>query len=84
MVESGGDHTAKSRLLRIHSSESQFADDLALYAVNHADSDIHSVEVDGGMIEMVEDFTYLGSNLSSNTCEVNCWIVKASKTFNSL
>ena len=31
-----GDHTVKSRLLRVRISESQFADDLALYAVDHA------------------------------------------------
>ena len=30
------DRTAKSRLLGVQVSESQFADDLALYAVNHA------------------------------------------------
>ena len=31
-----GDCTVKSRLLRVQISESQFADDLALYAVNCA------------------------------------------------
>ena len=34
--------------------------------------------------EMVKDFTYLGSNLSSDgetTCEVNSQIAKASKAF---
>ena len=31
-----GDHTVKSRLLRVCISESQFADDLALYAVDRA------------------------------------------------
>jgi len=53
---------------------------LAIGVIN--ESDISPVEVGSGMIEMVRNFTYLGSNLSSDceaTCEVKCWIAKASK-----
>ena len=44
-------------------------------------------QVEGGIIEMVKDFIYLGSNLSVDgeaTCEVDCWIAKASKAFGCL
>ena len=49
-----------------------------------SEGDVSSVEVDGGhgVIEMVNDFTYLGSNLSADgelSCEVTCRIAKASK-----
>ena len=49
-----------------------------------SDSDVSLVEVEGRMIEMVEDFAYLGSNLLSDGHEVNCQITKASKAFGSL
>ena len=52
-----------------------------------SEGNISSVEVKGGVIEMVKDFTYLGSNFSADgeiTCEVNCRIVRASKSFDSL
>jgi len=116
-----GDHTVKSRLSRIRISESQFADDLALYAVDRAmfesagrkfvyvgnqfgltvsipktkglamgainEGDFSPVEVGSGIVGMVKTFTYLGSNLSSDceaTCEVKCWIAKASNAFDAL
>ena len=39
------------------------------------------------MVEMVKNFTYLGSNLSSDceaTCEVKCRLARASKAFGTL
>ena len=113
-----GDQTAKSRLLKVQVTESQFADDLALYAITRiafesvckrfvqvasfygltvslpktkglevgaavGEGDDSPVVVEGGEMEMVRDFTYLGSKLSSEgeiTAEVNCRIAKASKT----
>jgi len=47
-----------------------------------SEGDVSPMEVGSGMIEMVKNFTYLCSNLSSGceaTCEVKCWITKASK-----
>ena len=117
-----GDRTAKSRLLKAQVTESQFADDLALYAVTRtafesasksfvevasyfgltvslpktkglavgaavSEVDVSPVVVEGGEIEMVEGFTYLGSKLSADgevTAEVNCRIAKASKAFGCL
>jgi len=41
----------------------------------------------GGWKWIDDNFTYLGSNLSSDgeaTCEVKCWIAKASKAFGAL
>ena len=52
-----------------------------------SEGDVSSVEVEGGVIEMVKDFIYLGSNLSADgktNHEVNCWITRASKAFGSL
>ena len=49
-----------------------------------SEGDVSSVEM---VIEIVKDFTYLGSNLSADgetTREVNCWIARASKAFGSL
>ena len=51
------------------------------------EGDDSPVVVKGGKIEMVRDFTYLGSKLSSDgeiTAEVSCKIAKASKTFGCL
>ena len=117
-----GDRTAKSRLLKVQVTESQFADDLALYAVTRTafesvckrfvqvasfygltvnlpktkgvavgaavgEGDNSPVVVESGEMEMVRDFTYLGSKLSSDgeiTAEVSCKIAKASKAFGCL
>jgi len=116
-----GDRTAKSRLSRAQVSESQFADDLALCAVNRSvfesagrkfvevgsqfgltvsipktkglamgticEGDGSPVDVGTGMVEMVKNFTYLGSILSSDceaTCEVKCRLARASKAFGAL
>ena len=117
-----GDQTAKSRLLKVQVTESQFAYDLALYAVTRTafesvckrfvqvasfygltvslpktkglvvgaavgEGDDSPVVVEGGEMEMVRDFTYLGSKLSSDgeiTAEVSCRIAKASKAFGCL
>ena len=52
-----------------------------------SEGDISPVEVEGGVIEMVKDFVYLGSNLSVDgeaTCEVKCRIAKASRAFGCL
>ena len=116
------DRTAKSRLLKVHVTESQFADDLAMYTVTCAafvsagerfvrlascfgltvslpktkglavgsglsEDDVSPVLVDGGEIEMVEEFTYLGSKLSCDgeiSPEVSCHIARASKAFGCL
>jgi len=52
-----------------------------------SEDDVFPVEVGSGLIELVDNFTYLGSNLSSDgeaTCEVKCQIAKASKAFGTL
>ena len=49
-----------------------------------SEGDVSSVEVEGDVVEMVKDFTYLGSTLSvdgETTCEVNCQIARTSKAF---
>jgi len=49
-----------------------------------SEGDVSPVEVGS---EMVKDFTYLSSNLSSDceaTCEVKCRIIRASETFGPL
>jgi len=119
-----GDRTAKSRLERVKVTESQFADDLALYAASRAvfesagkgfvleagrfgltvslpktkgmavgagsgGVDVSPLSVEDGLgeIEMVSEFTYLGSCLCDDgevTNEVACRIAKASKAFGSL
>ena len=51
------------------------------------DRDIGSVQVDGGEIEVIDCFTYLGSNLSRDgdvMSDVNSRIEKASKAFGPL
>ena len=117
-----GDRTGKSRLQVVRVTESQFADDVALYSSSREDyemasrkfvdmarkwgltvntqkakgivigtaiddRDMASVQVDGGEIEMVDCFTYLGSNLSRDgnvTLDVTSRIEKASKAFGAL
>ena len=117
-----GDRTAKSRSLKVHVTESQFADDLAMYTVTRtafvsagerfvrlascfglavslpktkglavgsalSEDDVSPVLVDGGEIEMVEEFTYPGSKLSCDgeiSPEVSCRIARASKAFGCL
>ena len=114
-----GDRTAKSRLLATEVTESQFADDAALYAVSHQDLEVMTNEfvgcasqwgltvstaktkamvvngVDppgvrldsGGDIEVVENFTYLGSTISGSGAlddEVRARLAKASRVFGSL
>ena len=117
-----GDRTAKSHLSEVRITESQFADDAAVYASTRAvferttsefvkaasewgltvniqktkgmiigqqmnASDSMSVELDSGSIEIVQDFTYLGSNI---TCdgevqnEVKIRISKAARAFGCL
>ena len=52
-----------------------------------SDDIVSSVEMEGGVIEMVKDFTYLGSTLSvygETAREVDFQIAKASKAFGSL
>jgi len=52
-----------------------------------SEDDVFPVEVGSGLIEMLDNFTYLGSNLSSDgeeTREVKCRIAKASKAFGAL
>ena len=117
-----GDRTAKSRLSVVRVTESQFADDVALYAglrdclesvakkfVTGAgrwgltvsipttkgmaageglvDEDVAPLVVESGEIEMVEDFPYLGSILSSSgdvMQDVKARIGKASRVFGCL
>ena len=114
-----GDRTAKSRLQEIRMTESQFADDVAVYAatrealehvsaafVNTAANwgltvslektklltlgkqlkpeDNLPVQLDGGEIVTVEDFTYLGSSITRDgeVCgEVSMRLGRASKAF---
>ena len=48
---------------------------------------VSSEEVEGGVVEMVKDFTYLGSTWSADgetAREVDCRIARASKAFGSL
>ena len=55
---------------------------LALGTVN--EGDIFPEEVGSGIIEMVKNFTYLGSNLSSDceaTCEAKCPDCQSFKSF---
>ena len=91
-----GDRTAKSRLSEMRVTESQFADDVALYATSRDsfesvaaefvkvasewgltvstektkgmvvgeglnESDVRPVQVEGGSVDVVQDFTYLGA-----------------------
>ena len=117
-----GDRTAKSRLDRTRITESQFADDIAVYTTSHdafecatkefvdaaskwgltvstrkskgmvtgsrtASSDAFPVLLEEGKIEIVQDFTYLGSNITRDgevTDEVKCHIGKAARAFGCL
>ena len=117
-----GDHTVKTRLQRVQVTESQFANDLGLYAASRSSfesagksfvkgtsqfgltvslpktkgmamgtgvgiADVTPLSLEGGEIEMVTEFTYLGSCLCSDgedTREIACRIVKPSKAFGSL
>ena len=114
-----GDRTAKSRLQEVRVTESQFADDVAVYAATRemleevvgefvrtaADwgltvslektklfamgkwlksEDNLPVQLDGGEIATVEDFTYLGSNIIRDGelhGEVAVRLGKASRAF---
>ena len=118
-----GDRTAKLRLQEVRITESQFADDVAVYAASRSafekattefvstasewgltvslekttglvvgkqlePSEVVPVELVNGAIEVIEDFTYLGSNISNDgevvTVEVSTRIGKASRAFGCL
>ena len=117
-----GDRTAKSRLTTMRVTESQFADDTAVYTrtsdafeqatnvfiqtandwgltvninktkgmvVGHHsnESEVSPLQVNGGTIEMVNKFPYLGSTISKDgelEEEVSNRIARASKAFGSL
>jgi len=52
-----------------------------------SEDDVSPVLVDGGQIEMLQEFTYLGSKLSYDgeiASEVSCHLARASKTFGCL
>ena len=117
-----GDRTAKARLQTVTVTESQFADDVAVYATtrealnqatasfvrvaadwgltvslvkskvlvagNHLEpTDTMPIQLDGGLIDVVDNFTYLGSNITE-VCElqneVAVRIGKASRAFGCL
>ena len=117
-----GDRTAKSRLNEMRVTESQFADDVALYATSRDsfesvaaefvkvasewgltvstektkgmvvgeglnESDVRPVQVEGGSVDVVQDFTYLGANISRDgeiTSEVTRRIARAARAFGCL
>ena len=117
-----GDRTAKSRLSEMRVTESQFADDVALYATSRDsfesvaaefvkvasewgltvstektkrmvvgeglnESDVRPVQVEGGSVDVVQDFTYLGANISRDreiTNEVTRRIARAARAFGCL
>ena len=117
-----GDRTVKFRLQMVQVTESQFANDLALYAASQSalesagksfvkgasqfgltvslpktkglamgtgigEDDVTPLSVEGSKIEIVTEFTYLGSCLCNDgevTREVACRIAKASRVFGSL
>ena len=117
-----GDRTAKSRLDEVRVFESQFADDVAVYATTreaferatlellHAASvwgltisipktkglimgrhltptDMAPIQLDTGCIEIVQDFTYLGSMITTDGevgKDVRSRISKASRAFGCL
>ena len=117
-----GDRTAKSRLSEMRVTESQFADDVALYATSRDsfesveaefvkvasewgltvstektkgmvigeglnESDVRPVQVEGGSVDIVQDFTYLGANISRDgeiTSEVTRRIARAVRAFGCL
>ena len=117
-----GNRTAKSRLDLVRVTESQFADDAAVYATSRdtfesaiggfvdaaskwgltvsiaktkgmvigshcTPTDILPVQLEGGPIEIVQEFTYLGSSISRDgevKGEVKCRIGKAARAFGCL
>ena len=117
-----GDRTAKSRLQEVRVRESQFADDVAIYATSRAafekatvqfvdmaaewglkvslektkgivvgkssdPSEASPVRVANGTIEVVQDFSYLGSTISDDgevTADVSTRIGKAARAFGCL
>ena len=117
-----GDRTAQSRLNEIKVTESQCADDTALYSMSRdafesttqkfinaathwgltvsihktkgmsidshpVPEDTQPVLTEEGLIEMVNNFTYLGSNVRVDgeiRDEVKCRIAKAAKVFGCL
>ena len=117
-----GDRTAKARLQTVTVTESQFADDVAVYATtrealnqatasfvrvaadwgltvslvkskvlvagNHLEpTDTMPIQLDGGLIDVVDNFTYLGSNITEDgelQNEVAVRIGKASRAFGCL
>ena len=117
-----GDRTAKSRLSEVRVTESQFADDVAVYATTQEAFEIATtefvsaaskfgltvsiqktkglavgrqltprdqapVQLEEGTIELVPDFTYLGSNITSDgevKSEVKIRIGKAARAFGCL
>ena len=112
-----GGCTAKSRLSEMRVTESQFADDVAMYATSGDsfesvaaefvkvvsewgltvstektkgmvvgevlnESDVRPVQVEGGSVDVVQDFTYLGANISRDgeiTSEVTRRIDRAAR-----
>ena len=117
-----GDRTAKSRWSEMRVTESQFADDVALYATSRDsfesvaaefvkvasewgltvstektkgmvvgeglnESDVRPVQVEGGSVDVVQDFTYLSANISRDgeiTSEVTRRIARAARAFGCL
>ena len=117
-----GDRTAKSRLKEARVTETQFADDTALYSMSSSgfvalatgfvatakdwgltvsttktkamivdqslhESDMRPVQVDGGAFDIVDSFTYLGSNISRDGeagTEVSLRLAKAARAFGCL
>ena len=110
-----GDRTAKSRLQEVKVTETQFADDAALYSTaregfqssskgfatvaadlgltmnvnktkgmivgrNLNESDMDPVQVEGGSLEIVDRFTYLGAEICREG-EVTTRIAKAARAF---
>ena len=113
------DRTAKSRLNVVRVTETQFADDAALYATSREafesvaagyeqvasdfglklsvektkrlivkeEVDLAPVQVQGGSLDIVEHFPYLGSNISCDgevTVEISSRIAKACRAFGCL
>ena len=117
-----GDRTSKSHLVQVKITESQFADDAAVYATSrdafesatrkfieiasmwgltvsiqktkgmainnrNLPEDLKPVDTEGGPVEMVNDFTYLGSNITVDGevgTEAKLRIGKASRAFGCL
>lgn len=117
-----GDRMAKSRLNELRVTETQFADDAALYTTSRGafesaaagyeevasdfglklsvektkgmvvgqevdEHDAAPVQVEGGRVDIVDHFPYLGSSISRDgevTVEIDCRIAKASRAFGCL